>query len=608
MPQLELLAPARNAATAIDAINHGADAIYMGAAKFGAREQAANSFDEIKKVVDYAHLFNVKVFSTVNTIFFDNEKEELREMVIKLWDLGVDALIIQDTGLLEMNLPPMCFHVSTQANNRTLERIKFWEKTGVSRIVLARELSINEISNIRQHTNIELEAFIHGALCVSYSGSCYMSCDMNNRSANRGNCSQPCRLPYDLTDSNGSIIRKNEHLISLNDLDTSTVIDDMIRAGITSFKIEGRLKDPLYVKNITAHYSKLLNRFIEKNSNYTRSSKGICTIGFVPDPEKSFNRGTVTHFLKGRSIGLVNPTTPKSMGKLVGKVTKIEKKMFATDSYIDLVKGDGICFNHNGTLLGTQITATEGKWYKPQDISGITIGTNIYRNRDHNFIKQVERSDTPRKRTCSINISFIDNKIQITALSDTISTQTTTEYTEIAENREKATNTWQIQMAKSGDTCFTIQNIDIEGEKTAHLPVSTINTLRREILAILENKIRQNHFDSRQTSKINTIDFYKQSIDYHENVSNSLAQQFYQKRGVKHIENAFELIKPDKSEYVVMTTKYCILFELGYCLKSNNKKQPFKLPLYLSHKERKYRLEFNCKECQMIIKRVVNQY
>ncbi len=604
MIKLELLAPARNAEIAIDAINHGADAVYMGALNFGAREHASNTYDDIKKVVGYAHIFGVRVYITVNTIFYDREQTQVKNMINDLWTLGVDAIIIQDTGILEMDLPPIRFHMSTQANNRTLERVKFWENCGLSRVVLARELSIKEIKEIRKNTTIELEAFIHGALCVSYSGNCYMSCDINNRSANRGNCAQPCRLPYDLIAGDNKVLKKDSHLISLGDLETSLVFEDLIKAGVTSFKIEGRLKDSVYVKNITAHYNYLLNNFIAKNPGYTRASQGICKIDFEPDTKNSFNRGNTSYFINGRSQGMINILTPKSLGKYIGKITNCGNDWFTIDSQLKLINGDGICFQHNGELLGTQIIGITDKGYKPQSIEGIKPDTEIYRNRDHSFIKQVEKSNHGRKKSCDINVRFTKHEVVTTIKSDGVVVTEKTTFTEIAQNQIKAKENWQTQLSKLGDSTFILHSIEIIGDFVPHLPISTINNIRRNLISALQNKIRQQHIKNRTVSKIQVSEFYKHTVDYQENIANSLARIFYEKRGVKVIEKAFELEKPKNSEYIVMTTKYCLLFELGMCLKQTKKQNMPKLPFFLSHKERKYKLEFNCTDCLMVIKKI----
>ncbi|HON19146.1 MAG TPA: peptidase U32 family protein, partial [Salinivirgaceae bacterium] len=361
MPVLELLSPAKNKETAIAAFYHGADAVYMGARKYGARENAGNSTEEIQQVVSFAHQFGGKVYATVNTIFYKNETEEVRNLIIELWEAGVDALIIQDPGILELNLPPIRFHMSTQANNRTLEQICFWEKTGISRVVLARELSIEQIGAIREKTTIELEAFIHGALCVCYSGNCYMSADINHRSANRGNCAQPCRLPYDVFLPDGTKIIEQKHILSTYDLETTNVLDKLIYAGITSFKIEGRLKDISYVKNITAYYHQLLNQFISQNPQFRRSSVGICNFDFDPNPSRTFSRKTSTYFYLGRSRPLVNFLTPKSIGQKIGKVIAIEGKKVTLETSEELNTGDGICYLSNNQLLGTNIVGIQGK-------------------------------------------------------------------------------------------------------------------------------------------------------------------------------------------------------------------------------------------------------
>ncbi len=603
MPQLELLSPARDALTAIAAINHGADAVYMGAARFGARQQAGNSLEEIKQVVDYAHIFGAKVYVAVNTIFYDNERTVVENLIFDLWKLGVDAIIIQDTGILEMELPPMRFHMSTQANNRTLEQIVFWEKTGLSRVILARELSLAQISDIGKKTSIELEAFVHGALCVSYSGNCYMSCDINNRSANRGNCAQPCRLPYDLVDGAGKTVQQNKHLLSLGDLDASSVLENLIDAGITSFKIEGRLKDSVYVKNITAHYHGLLNRFVAANPGYQRASKGLCSIGFEPDPARSFNRGTSVYFYHGRTTGLVNTNTPKSLGKWVGTVKETGKDWFALESNETLANGDGICFQHNEQLLGTQINGKTATGYKPQSMDGIFRGTELYRNRDHEFIKQVEKSDTPRKLPVKVSVCFNTPEIQILAVSGSEHSSLQVDFgTETAQNQERAAANWKTQLSKTGDTCFDVAGVELQGDILPHLPVSKINEIRRILLDKLQEQLQTKHIESRTVSEIRNVSYHSSILNYQHNVANRLARNFYSKRGVSDIGQAFELEKPANKEYTVMTTRYCVLFELGKCKKLIPKEQQLAEPLFLLHRERKYRLEFDCKECQMLVK------
>ena len=596
---LELLSPALNKDTAIAAINHGADAVYIGADSFGAREKAGNSIQDIEKTVKYAHVFNAKVYATVNTIFFDHEAEQIRKLCRSLWNAGVDAIIIQDTGILELDLPPVRFHISTQADNRTLEKISFWEKTGVSRVILARELSLKQIAEIRAKTKIELEVFIHGALCVSYSGNCYMSYIASERSANRGACAQPCRLPYTLTENDGEIITEEKHLLSLLDLNTGTALPDLISAGVTSFKIEGRLKDSAYVKNITAFYHVLLNNFIEQNHNYYRPAKGNCTITFKPDVERTFSRLGSKYFFFDRQRRLANFATPKSTGKYAGTVTKTDSKHFLLDKETNFANGDGICFVSEDRLVGAQIIGKYGKGFIPQDMTGITTGTEIFCNRDTKFIKQVEKSEMQRNRDLVIDISVTDGTIEMTADTEGFKSKFTFPVENvIADNQQRAAEIWKTQMSKSGQSAFNATQVNINTSKLPHFPVSRINELRRMLLDKLTSEILEDACKNRPVSKINVSGYPEKHIDFQHNVSNRFARLFYEKRNVETIEPALETDKNKAGEIQVMTTRYCILFELGMCLKES-RRHKLKLPLYIVGGNQKYAIEFDCKNCEM---------
>ena len=601
LPFLELLAPALDKDTAISAINHGADAVYIGADRFGAREKAGNSIQDIEKAVKYAHIFGAKIYATVNTIFFDHEAEHIRKLCHDLWNAGVDAIIIQDAGILELDLPPVRFHISTQANNRALEKIAFWEKTGVSRVILARELSIKQIAEIRAKTKIELEVFIHGALCVSYSGNCYMSCIDANRSANRGVCSQPCRLPYTLIEDDGKVIASDKHLLSLRDLNASSALRDLINAGVTSFKIEGRLKDSAYVKNITAFYHALLNSFIEQNQNFRRPAKGNCAITFKPDIERTFSRGHSTYFFFDRQRRLANFATPKSMGKYVGTVSKTDSKHFVLDGEINLAAGDGICFVSGDGLTGAQIIGKDDKGFIPQSMKGITTGTEIFRNRDTEFIKRVEKSETPRSRDIVIDISETDGILELAADAEGLASRLDFSLdTEIADNQQRAAEIWKTHMAKSGKSAFNVTRVNINTSKLPHCPVSKINELRRSLLDGLASAILEDACKNRPVSNIHAADYYEKHLDFQHNVSNKFACLFYKKRNVETIEPAIETDKSETSGIPVMTTRYCILFEMGMCLKTNRSRK-LKLPLSLVGGSRKYVIEFDCKNCEMKI-------
>ena len=599
---LELLAPALDKQTAIMAINHGVDAVYMGAEKFGARNKAYNTLSDIEEVVNYAHLFNVKVFITVNTIFFDYEAEEIRQLCYSLWNLGVDAMIIQDVGILELDLPPMRFHMSTQANNRTVEQVLFWEKTGLSRVILARELSLKQIAEIRSKTTVELEAFIHGALCVSYSGNCYMSYVSGGRSANRGNCAQLCRLPYDLVDSRGMVIKKNQHLISLRDLNASPLLPQLIQAGVTSFKIEGRLKDISYVKNITAYYHALLNNFIKDNNGYGRTSKGDCTIGFAPDPERTFSRLYSTYFYQDRKPELANFVSPKSVGKFVGNVVQANKNSFLLDHDIHLVSGDGICFIQDNSLIGTQIIGKISNGFIPQSMNGIVKGVEIYRNRDREFNKQIEKSEMPRKKEVIIYVYVNNNYLEIVANTEGFVINNTFEIeTETSNNQQRAVEIWKNQLSKTGNSVFRVAEVKINTDKLPHYSVSRINELRRILFDILVKKIVETHIANRTVSTIHVTPFYLKNLDFQHNVANRYAKSFYEKRNVEIIEPALELQKSGYEGKVLMTTRYCILYELDMCLKIN-KSLRLNFPLWLKDDKREYQIEFDCKKCEMILR------
>ncbi|HQI88238.1 MAG TPA: peptidase U32 family protein, partial [Tenuifilum sp.] len=403
MTELELLAPAKDLETGIAAITHGADAVYIAAHKFGAREKAGNPIEDIAELCHFAHAYHARVYVTVNTIIFDSELKEVQELINQIYNAGADAIIIQDFAILAMDIPPIAIHASTQMHNTDPNHINFLEKNGVSRIVLPRELNLGEISNIRSKTKAELEFFIHGALCVSYSGQCYMSYSLSGRSANRGACAQPCRLAYDLVDEMGNVLVENKHLLSLKDINLSSHLADLIRAGITSFKIEGRLKDITYVKNITAHYSNLLNNFIGLNQQYKRASSGKCTYTFTPDPERTFNRGFTTHFINSRKPNQASLNTPKSVGKRIGMVDRIYRNYFCINSAETIHNGDGLCFfNSQNQLVGFRVNKVDGdKVFPNQMPTDLTIETTIYRNEDFELEQTLNRKSAERKVDCN---------------------------------------------------------------------------------------------------------------------------------------------------------------------------------------------------------------
>lgn len=603
MRPLELLSPAKDKETALAAFNHGADAVYIGPQNFGARVKAGNKTSDIEAVVNYAHRFGGKVYCTVNTIFFDHEKEQVYRLITDLWNVGVDAIIIQDTGILELGLPPMCFHMSTQANNVTLEQIKFWENTGISRVILARELTLDEIKTIRSQTTIELEAFIQGALCVSYSGNCYMSADINHRSANRGNCAQPCRLPYDLLLPDGKALLRQKHLLSTKDLAVGNLLFDLIESGITSFKIEGRLKDIAYVKNITAYYHLLLEQYISRHHEFCRSSYGITTLGFEPNPQRTFSRPSTTYFYQGRNQQVTYPHTPKSLGQLVGKIVWVKDNLVKISGNVSLTNGDGICYLTDNQIEGALVVGKSNQLIKLSNTRGLKEGMPIYRNYDKSFIDLVDKSNHPRKIAIDWEIDFSSSSIIVTARCELAVVSKKFDYPIIpAQNQELALINWKTQFSKLGDTNVFLQNIKIQGEIIPHLQIREINNLRRQMINRLTDEIRSRHIASRPVSIIQTVNYHTKDLDYRWNVANAEAKKFYLKRGVENIENALETQSSDDKERIVMVTKTCILFELNKCKKIIPKAQQLPEPLYIENKFKRYRLLFDCQKCIMMVK------
>lgn len=599
--KLELLSPAKDLETGIAAIDCGADAVYIGAPSFGARSAAGNSLDDIASLVIYAHKFWAKVFVTVNTIIFDDELEEVRQLINKLYDIGVDAVIFQDMAILEMDIPPIPLYASTQTHNYEIERVKLLDDLGIKRIILARELTLEEIKNIKKEVSAELEFFIHGALCVSLSGQCYMSHELSGRSANRGECAQNCRLPYSLIDANNEVLIADKHLLSLRDLNLSSYLNDLVEAGITSFKIEGRLKDVSYVKNITAFYRQQLDDIIKNNPQYEKASSGYSVIPFEPDPERTFNRGFTSYFVNDRGDDVSSHDSPKSKGKYLGKVTALTKESFTIGTTETLINGDGICFYDDSDILfGMNINKVEGQRVFTKELQGIKIGTKIYRNFDFAFDKKLNK-ECYRKINVDISFSEIPSGFLITGIDENnnIATKEVVAKKEKADNSTQAMETIKKQFSKSGSTIFNITKVRIEFNDAYFFPVKTINEWRREVLELLEkarsdNYVRELFEKNPITAKINA------AVDYKANVVNQLSQNFYTNLGAKNIEPGFEL-QNDFSGKTVMTCKYCIKDELGLCPFDTDKRVVE--PLQLVNGNTKYRLVFNCKDCLMEIVR-----
>ena len=597
---IELLAPAKDKKTAFAAIDCGADAVYIGSPKFGARVNASNSLDDIKDVVEYAHKFRVKVYVTINTIMSDDELREAVELIYQLYDIGVDALIVQDMGLLECKLPPIKLFASTQCHNSTLEKVKFLEKTGFSRVILARELSLDEIRKIADNTDVEIETFIHGALCVSYSGQCYMSYAIGGRSANRGECAQPCRKKYSLVDSDGIVVATDKHLLCLRDLNFSSDIKDLIDAGVSSFKIEGRLKDEDYIKNVVSFYRKKIDDAIE-NTEYERSSSGYSVLGFEPDVNKTFNRGYCEYFLHGRNKNITSFDSPKSRGEYTGRVKEVFEKYFLFDGS-ELNNADGICFfDERGELVGTSVNKAEGNKIFPQSMNGIRKGVEVFRNYNHKFSKMLESAKVERKIEASVCFVEKEQCYELSAVDEDgvrVVVEAGKNYDK-AKNQELARNNIIKCLKKAGDSCFDIKEARVEVDVYPFIPLSELNELRRRLFAKLEEK-RIASYEVEKSGGIFISPYFERELFYDVNIMNEKAKEFYEKRGAICREYAIEKTG-NVSGKILMTTKHCLKFSLGLCSKEG-KKHRYREPFFLvdSH-GKKYKLLFECKSCCMKI-------
>ena len=544
---IELLAPAKDLQSAVDAVDCGADAVYIGAAQFGARHAATNSVEDIAKAAEYAHRYGAKVYATLNTLIFDDELEDAKAQAEALVAAGVDALIVQDMAYCRMGLN-VPLHASTQTACSTVEQVRFFEQVGFERAILERNLSGADIENICRKTGVEIEAFIHGAICVCHSGRCYLSRSMSDRSGNRGQCSQPCRLPYDLTDGNGNIYIKGKHLLSVTDLDLSQRIGQMLSAGVNSFKIEGRLKDRVYLRNVVSHYRRLLDEQIALHPNCRRASVGVSQVEFTPNTAKSFTRGGGIYLFDGKRAGVASFDTPKALGERIGSVTRVARNRFMVDGNLQRL-----------------------------------------------FTASVERSRIRRAIEASVRVEFTDKTITVTAEDCTgVSVSMTIDYaTEVAKNTEKMTSVIREQMSKSGDTIFDITRVDVSSVR--FVPASVMASLRRELLTALECKRVAAHSPGKAFVEELSALYPHTELTEQDNVTNALARQFYTDHGVKSIQTGLDLRQTTVGSRV-MVTDYCIRREIGQCLLKN---PTIRGELFLERGRKRYKLAFDCKKCQM---------
>lgn len=600
--QIELLSPARNLECGIEAVKHGADAVYIGAPKFGARAAAGNSLDDISQLVSFAHLFGVKIYVTINVILKDEELSEVRTLIEQLYNRGVDALIVQDMALLQMNLPPIPLHASTQMDNRTVEKVDFLSKTGFQQVVLARELPLERIREI--HTacpQVALEFFVHGALCVSFSGQCYASQACFGRSANRGECAQFCRLPFDMVDTEGKVIVRDKHLLSLKDLDLSDSIEDLLDAGVTSFKIEGRLKDAAYVKNVTAYYRQQIDVLISHRKEFVRASSGSSSYTFKPQLEKSFNRGFTHYFLNGRGEGIISPDTPKSIGELIGTVKESRGSCVVVEWKKPFHNGDGICFFDNQKHLhGFRVNRVKGnRLFFLDDVSAfVKSGTTLYRNYDKEFEDLLSTNTAVRKIRTTISLSDVPFGFAFSITDEDGHHVTIT--LPIAKEKARRSQSERLceELKKTGNTPFTVDDVNISMSDDWFIPISQVADLRRRLVDELI-RVRKINYAVKLSPIVPTRHpFPVSSLTYLGNVMNKESENFYHQHGVQHIEPAFE--KQELHSVPVMFTKHCLRYTMGWCPRYQSKESPYKEPYYLVMQHtRRFQLEFDCKNCQM---------
>lgn len=630
MRKLELLAPAKNLECGKAAIDHGADAVYIGAAKFGARASAGNSLDDIRELCLYAHQFGAKVYVTVNTIVYEDELEDTRALLRALTEMRVDALLVQDMAVLDLlpkDVKPLpALHASTQTDNRTAEKVAWLHGLGFERVVLARELSLAEIKTIHQTVpDVQLEGFVHGALCVSYSGVCYASQYCFQRSANRGACAQFCRMKFDLVDAQGREIEHQRHLLSLKDLCQIDHLEEMADAGICSFKIEGRLKDVEYVKNVVSAYSKRLNRIIEKRGDdYRRASLGRVTYYFEPDLKKTFNRGYTDYFLHHRQPYIYSPDTPKALGEYVGKVKEIKRGSFNVAGTASFANGDGLCFiNDEHELEGFRINRAEGNRLFPLRMpDSLRPGAALYRNRDEAFSKLLKGKTAERKIPITLTLSVTENGFALSATGQGIKPTCQVLETDKQKAMKPQRDNILRQLGKLGDTPYMADVIELEGQADAYfIPSSALATLRREVV----QAIKLEHSDEVETPSAHasvsptapparklsgTLAWQPEyrKFTYLYNIANTLAESFYQREGLSNVAAAYEVSQgadegsKRNDSVLVMQCRHCLRYSLGHCVRRGGEQPTWKEPLYLRLGDgRRFRLEFKCDECQMNI-------
>ena len=604
---IELLAPAKNLECGVEAIRHGADAVYIGAPKYGARAAAGNSLDDLRQLAEYAHQYGARVYVTLNTIIYDDELAEVERLAWDLYRIGIDALIVQDMALLTMKLPPIELHASTQTDNRTPEKVQFLYAQGFSQVVLARELSLDDIAAIHRACPVPLEAFVHGALCVSYSGQCYASQACFGRSANRGECAQFCRLPFDLVDADGRVIERGRHLLSLKDMNRSAHLEAMMDVGVRSFKIEGRLKDVTYVKNVTAAYRQAIDAVLARRTEYKRASQGVSTYTFTPQLDKSFNRGFTDYFITGQRSEVYSFATPKAMGEPVGQVREVGRGYLVLSSSKEFHNGDGLCFiDEQGQLQGFRVNRVEGERLYPKEMPrGLRVRTALYRNYDQEFERLLSRPSAERRIPVDILLRDTQQGFALTLTDDEgyTSTVTFTRDKEVARTEQRAT--LEAGLAKLGGTIFVASSVEIDFTDNWFIPSSVVADMRRTAVeALKELKIENSKLKVDSVSRIQNSEFRIQNspLTYLANVANQRAAAFYRSCGATEVQPAYEISAPRGA--TLMFCRHCLRYAMGWCPHRGGKLSPYREPYTLvSADGARFKLEFDCKACIMKVKR-----
>ena len=602
---LELLAPAKNLECGIAAIDHGADAVYIGADHFGARAAAGNSTDDIARLCSYAHQFGARVYVTVNTIVYDNEIDSVRRLLKRIGEAGADAILVQDMALVSMLSDiGLEMHASTQTDNRTADKVEWLRGLGFKRVVLARELSVDEIAEIHaKHPDVELEVFVHGALCVSYSGQCYASQYCFQRSANRGECAQFCRLKFDLVDAEGKVIEHDRHLLSLKDMCQIDNLERLAEAGAVSFKIEGRLKDVAYVKNVTAAYSRRLDEIVAAHPDkYRRASFGRVDYGFDPDLRKTFNRGYTTYFADGRQPDIFSPDTPKALGEYVGKVKEVKRQCLTVSGVASFANGDGLCFiNADRQLEGFRVNRAEGNRLYPSSMPrNLRQGVALYRNNDQQFERLLSRPSAVRRLSITMSLSATESGFALdVATEDGRKARVEAKAEHTVAQKPQHENIVR-QLSKLGTTIYDCTNITIPDDFPWFVPSSLLAQMRRDACTRVGDCSKTSH-PSPQSVHPSSLTYKNPSRPpYLLNASNTLAVEFYRQLGVEA--SAFETQKKHGEGEKLMQCRFCLRHALGYCVNKGGRKPQWKEPLFLRLPDgRKFQLQFNCKRCEMYL-------